>query len=112
MTLFEKIVRRDITAHIVYEDAEIIAFNDIDPKAPVHVLIVPKRVIHRVGEARESDAALLGRLLLASQEVAKQAGVFDTGYRLVINHGPDAGESVPHLHLHLLGGRPLGWPPG
>ena len=112
MTLFEKIIQREIPARIVYEDPEIIAFHDIDPKAPVHVLIVPKRVISRVGQAKETDVPLLGKLLYASQQIATSLGVIDGGYRLVINHGPDAGETVPHLHVHLLGGRLLGWPPG
>ena len=84
----------------------------MDPKAPVHALIVPRRVIARVGEATEADATVLGRLLLASRAVAERLGVLDSGYRLVINHGRDAGESVPHLHVHLLGGRHLAWPPG
>ena len=112
MTLFEKIAAREIPAHIVYEDEDLLAFHDIDPKAPVHVLIVPKRAIPRIGEATEADAALLGKLVLAGPHVAKLLGVQDSGYRLVINHGPDAGESVPHLHMHLLGGRSLAWPPG
>lgn len=112
MTLFEKIVAREIPARIVAESEEWIAFHDIAPQAPVHVLIVPKRVISRVGEASEADGALLGELLLASQEVARRLGVWESGYRLVINHGRDGGETVPHLHVHLLGGRPLGWPPG
>ena len=112
MTLFEKIISREIPARIAYETSEIIAFHDVDPKAPVHVLIVPKRVIPRLGTAEESDAGLLGKLLVASREVATRLGVLESGYRLVINHGPDAGESVPHLHVHLLGGRPLAWPPG
>ena len=112
MTLFEKIIDREIPAQIVYEDQEIIAFHDIDSKAPVHVLIVPKRVIPRIGEAEAPDVNLLGKLLFASREVAKRLGVLESGYRLVINHGGDAGESVPHLHVHLLGGRPLAWPPG
>ena len=112
MTLFEKIIAREVPADIVYETDDLIAFRDVHPQAPVHVLIVPKSVVARIGEAQMSHAALLGNLLLASQEVAKQLGVFDSGYRLVINHGPDAGESVPHLHVHLLGGRSLAWPPG
>ena len=112
VTMFEKIVAREVPARIVYEDANLIAFHDIDPKAPVHVLIVPKRVIPRVGEAAEADAELLGKLLMAAPRVAELLGVQDSGYRLVINHGPDAGESVPHLHVHLLGGRNLAWPPG
>ena len=112
MTLFEKIVAREIPARIVYEDAEVIAFHDIDPKAPVHVLIVPKRVLPRIGEATDADIGLLGKLLTVAPQVARNLGVQDSGYRLVINHGPDAGESVPHLHIHLLGGRSLAWPPG
>lgn len=112
MTLFEKIIAREIPARIVHEDEHCIALHDIDPKAPVHILIVPKRVIPRVGEAAEGDEGLLGHLLRISRQVAEQAGVLQSGYRLVINHGRDAGETVPHLHVHLLGGRPLAWPPG
>ena len=112
MTLFEKIASREIPARIVYEEEDLIAFHDANPQAPVHVLIVPKRAISRIGEAGDGDAALLGRLLLASRKVAEITGVLQSGYRLVINHGPDAGESVPHLHVHLLGKRQLAWPPG
>ena len=112
MTVFERIIAREIPAQIVYEDADVVAFRDTDPKAPVHALIVPRRLIARVGEATEADAAVLGRLLLVSRAVAERLGVLDSGYRLVINHGRDAGESVPHLHVHLLGGRHLAWPPG
>lgn len=112
MTLFEKIVRREIPANIVWEDDELIALHDVNPQAPVHVLIIPKKVIARVGEADAADAELLGKLLVASQQIARDLGVHQTGYRLVINHGADAGETVPHLHVHLLGGRSLGWPPG
>ena len=112
MTIFEKIARREIPAKIVYENEDLLAFHDVNPQAPVHVLIIPKRCIPRIGEAEESDTQLLGRLLLAAPRVANLLGVSKSGYRLVINHGPDAGESVPHLHLHLLAGRPLAWPPG
>lgn len=112
MTIFEKIIAREIPARIVEETEEWIAFHDVAPQAPVHVLIVPKRLIARVGVAAEGDAVLLGRLLLATQLVAKKLGVFETGYRVVINNGGDGGETVPHLHVHLLGGRALGWPPG
>ena len=112
MTLFERIAAREVPSEIVYEDEEIFAFRDINPQAPVHVLIVPKRVIARIGDAAAQDAALLGRLLLTGQKLAAELGVSKTGYRLVLNNGPDAGESIPHLHLHLLGGRPLHWPPG
>jgi histidine triad (HIT) family protein len=112
MTIFEKIVAREIPAHIVHETDEFLAFHDVNPQAPVHVLIVPKRVIPRLAEASGVDADLLGRMLVASGEVAEKLGVATSGYRLVINNGPDAGESVPHLHMHLLGGRNLAWPPG
>jgi histidine triad (HIT) family protein len=112
MTLFEKIVARQIPADIVYEDDQILAFRDIKPQAPVHVLLIPKRLIPRIGEAQASDAALLGHLLTTVPEVARRVGVSEGGYRLVINNGRDGGETVPHLHCHLLGGRPLEWPPG
>lgn len=112
MTIFEKIAAKEIPAKIVHEEEDLIAFHDVNPQAPVHVLIVPKRCIPRIGEAQCADAELLGKLLLASKQIAHKLGVFESGYRLVINHGPDAGESVPHLHVHLLGSRPLAWPPG
>lgn len=111
-TLFEKISAREIPANIVYEDDLVLAFEDIKPAAPVHVLIVPKRPIPRVGEAVPSDHHVLGHLLLKAAEVAAKLGLKETGYRLVINNGPNAGESVPHLHCHILGGRHLNWPPG
>jgi len=112
MTLFEKIVARQIPAEIVFEDEQVLAFRDINPQAPVHILIVPKRVIARIGLAVESDAGVLGHLLTRVPEIARRAGVVEGGYRLVINNGRDGGETVPHLHCHLLGGRPLSWPPG
>jgi histidine triad (HIT) family protein len=112
MTLFERIAAREVPAEIVYEDDEIFAFRDINPQAPVHVLIVPKRVIARIGDATAQDAALLGRLLLTAQKLAAELGISDTGYRLVLNNGRHAGETIPHMHLHLLGGRSLHWPPG
>jgi histidine triad (HIT) family protein len=112
MTLFEKIAARQIPADIVYEDDLVLAFRDIKPQAPTHVLIVPKRPLSRVGEAVAEDQALLGHLLLKAAEVARQVGLAETGYRLVINNGRDGGETVPHLHCHILGGRPLDWPPG
>jgi histidine triad (HIT) family protein len=96
----------------VYEEEDFLAIRDVNPMAPVHVLIIPKKPIARVGEAQPEDAAVLGRMLAASGRIARQLGVYDSGYRLVINHGPDAGESVPHLHIHLLGKRSLAWPPG
>ena len=112
MTLFEKIAAREIPARIVHETDELLAFHDVNPQAPVHVLIVPKRVIPRIADAVPADAELLGKLLIASREIAQKLGVAESGYRLVINSGRDAGESVPHLHVHLLGGRHLAWPPG
>jgi len=112
MTLFEKIIARQIPASIVAETSEWLAFHDIQPQAPVHVLVVPKKPIPRVGSARVEDAELLGALLLGASEVARLTGVLETGFRVVINHGADGGETVPHLHVHVLGGRPLGWPPG
>lgn len=112
MTLFEKIAAREIPARIVAEGEDWLAFHDVNPQAPTHVLIVPKRVIPRLDQAAEEDAALLGRMLLAAKEIAQSLGVADSGFRIVINNGRDAGESVPHLHIHLLGGRPLAWPPG
>lgn len=110
-TLFEKIAAREIPAAIVYEDDLVLAFRDIHPQAPVHVLIVPKQSIPRIGLAAPTDQALLGHLVLKAAEVARQLGL-GNGYRLVINNGPDGGETVPHLHCHILGGRPLAWPPG
>ena len=112
MTLFEKIVRREIPADIVWENDEVLAFRDVNPQAPVHVLIVPKRVVPRLAEATPADEALLGKLLLAARAVAEKLDLVKSGYRVVINSGPDAGESVPHLHLHVLGKRTLAWPPG
>jgi len=111
-SLFEKIVSREIPATIVYEDDKVIAFRDVKPQAPVHVLIVPKKPIARIAEAQPEDHAILGHLLLKAAEVARQLGLTQTGFRLVFNNGPDAGEAVPHLHCHILGGRKMGWPPG
>jgi histidine triad (HIT) family protein len=112
MSIFEKIIARQISARIVAETDEWIAFHDIQPQAPVQVLVVPKRVIVRIGEADAADAPLLGALLLGAQQVARSLGLLESGFRVVINHGRDGGETVPHLHVHVLGGRPLGWPPG
>jgi len=111
-TLFEKIAAREIPAQIVYEDDLVLALRDIKPAAPAHVLIVPKKPIPRIAEAQSDDHKVLGHLLLKAAEVAKSLGLNEGGYRLVINNGPNAGESVPHLHLHILGGRQLAWPPG
>ena len=110
-TLFEKIIAREIPAAIVYEDDLVLAIRDINPQAPVHVLIFPKKVIPRIGEAQADDRELLGHILLKAAEVAKKLDL-KSGYRLVINNGADGGETVPHLHVHILGGRHMAWPPG
>src|SRR5713101_361669 len=111
-TLFEKVIAREIPATIVYEDDLVLAFSDIKPQAPVHVLIIPKKPIPRIAEAKPEDHKVLGHLLLKAAEVAEKLGLKTTGFRLVFNNGPDAGEAVPHLHCHILGGRAMGWPPG
>lgn len=110
-TLFEKICDKEIPAAIVYEDEHCVAFKDINPGAPTHVLLVPRKPIPKLSDATAADQALLGHLLLAASKVATQLGVGDA-FRLAINNGAGAGQSVFHLHLHLLGGRPLKWPPG
>jgi len=112
MTLFEKIIAREIPADIIYEDDLVIAFNDINPKAPTHVLIIPKKPIPRIAEAQPEDHRVLGHLLLKASEVAGELGLHEKGFRLVFNNGADAGETVPHMHLHILGGREMIWPPG
>jgi histidine triad (HIT) family protein len=111
-TLFEKIAAREIPAVIIYEDDLVFAFRDIHPQAPTHILIVPKKPIPRIAETTADDQPLLGHLLLKAAKVAEQAGLKKSGYRLVINNGADGGETVPHLHCHILGGRHLAWPPG
>lgn len=111
-SIFEKIIDREIPADIVLETESILAFRDIDPKAPVHVLVIPKKRHDRIAEVPETDEALLGKLLLGAQAVAAKLGITKSGFRIVINNGPDGGETVPHLHVHVLGGRPLAWPPG
>ena len=110
--IFTKIIAKQIPAKIVYEDDRALAFRDIKPEAPLHVLIVPKREITNMAEAQVEDESLLGHLLTVAAEIARREGVADTGYRLVINNGRDAGQAVAYLHVHLLGGRALGWPPG
>ena len=110
-TLFQKIIAREIPANIEHEDEHCIVIHDIQPQAPVHVLIIPKKLIPRVGEADAADQAVLGHLLLTAKAVAAKLDLAN-GFRLVINNGPDGCESVPHLHVHLLGQRQLQWPPG
>lgn len=112
MTLFEKIIARQIPATIVYEDDLVLAFKDIKPGAPTHILVVPKKPIPRIAEAQPEDHKVLGHMLLKAAEIAKKSGLEQSGFRLVINNGPDSGEAVPHLHLHILGGRSMSWPPG
>ena len=111
-TLFDKIIAREIPAAIVYEDDLVLAIRDINPQAPTHVLIVPKKAIPRISEVKTADQQLLGHLLLKAAEVADKLGLTPSGYRLVINNGADGGETVEHLHIHILGGRHMAWPPG
>jgi histidine triad (HIT) family protein len=111
MTLFEKIAAREIPADIVHEDDLCLAFRDISPQAPVHILVVPKKPVPRLADSSPQDQALLGHLLLTVAGIARREGLAE-GFRTVINNGPHGGETVPHLHLHLLGGRHLSWPPG
>jgi histidine triad (HIT) family protein len=112
MTLFEKIIARSIPAEFLHEDDLCVAIRDINPQAPVHFLVIPKKPIPRLAEAQAEDAALLGHLLLIAARVASENGIAESGYRVVINNGRDGGESIPHLHVHVLGRRPLHWPPG
>jgi histidine triad (HIT) family protein len=111
-TIFSKIIAREIPARIAYEDDLCLAFHDVNPQAPVHFLVVPKREITRVAVTTSSDESLLGHLIYVAQTVARQEGLHNSGFRLVINNGADGGETVPHLHVHVLGGREMLWPPG
>jgi histidine triad (HIT) family protein len=110
-TIFKRIIDKEIPANVVYEDDRCLAFRDVNPQAPVHVLVIPKQEIPSLAEVADGDAALLGHLLFTARSLATTLGLAQ-GYRVVINCGPDGGQSVDHLHLHLLGGRTLGWPPG
>jgi histidine triad (HIT) family protein len=110
--LFCKFVSKEIPTQVVFEDESCLAFEDIHPKAPVHTLIVPKRHIESLNAAGAQDENLLGHLLLIAQQLARLKGVADSGYRAVINSGPDGGQSVFHVHIHLMGGRSMAWPPG
>ena len=112
MTIFSKIISGEIPADIVYEDPDVLAFRDINPQAPVHILVIPKSPLVSVAHAEAEDTLLMGKVLMAAASVARQEGLEDDGYRLVTNVGKDGGQSVHHLHVHVLGGRPLRWPPG
>jgi histidine triad (HIT) family protein len=111
-TIFKKIIDKEIPADIVFEDEFCLAFRDIDPKAPVHILIIPKKEIPTMAEVSEFDKELLGHLYLVASKVAKDEGISESGYRLVVNTNPEGGQEVYHLHIHLLGGRQMTWPPG
>ncbi len=110
--IFCRIAAKEVSSEIVAEDEQVVAFRDINPQAPVHILVIPKKHLANVAAAGEADEGLLGHLLRVGAQVAAEAGVAESGYRMVLNRGEDAGEAVPHTHLHVIGGRALGWPPG
>ena len=110
--LFCRIVNKEVPARILFENDDVLAFADLSPQAPVHALVIPKRHIDSVDGSSDSDALLLGKVMRAARQVARDAGLGDSGNRLVANNGEGAGQSVLHLHVHVLGGRPLAWPPG
>jgi len=112
MTLFEKIANKEIPATIVHEDDDVVGFRDIHPQAPQHIVIIPRRPIPSINDVTPRDAELLGKLIIVAKQLAAQFGIAESGYRLVFNCGLDAGQSVDHIHLHLIGGRELAWPPG
>ncbi len=111
-TIFSKIIRKEITAKIVFEDELCLAFHDVSPQAPVHVLVIPKKPIESLLQLQSIDAELLGHMWLVIPKVAAEVGLGESGYRVVVNCGCDGGQSVDHLHFHILGGRSLRWPPG
>lgn len=111
-TIFTKILNKEIPADIVHEDDRCIAFSDINPQAPVHILIIPRKAFENIDAMTDADAPLLGHLFVVARDLARTQGVAEAGYRLVINNGDHAGQTVGHLHLHLIGGRRLTWPPG
>ncbi len=111
-TIFSKIIQKEIPAKIIYEDEEVLAFEDISPQAPVHILIIPKKEIPTLNDLTVEDAALMGKLFLTAQKIAKEQGFAEKGYRTVFNCNEDGGQTVDHIHLHLLAGRSLTWPPG
>ena len=110
--IFCKIASGEINASIVYQDDEVVAFNDLNPQAPTHVLVIPRKHVARISEFEDEDAALAGRLILTANRIARDLGLVEPGYRMVLNCNEGAGQSVWHVHLHLLGGRTFGWPPG
>lgn len=112
MCLFCNIANKVIPSNVLFEQDDLLAFHDITPQAPIHVLVIPKRHVTSLAEAIDADAALLGKLSLAAKRVAVESGIDESGFRVVMNSGPDAGQSVAHLHLHVLGGRAMSWPPG
>lgn len=111
-TIFSKIINKEIPAKIIFEDEKVIAFHDVNPQAPQHFLIIPKKEIPRLSDASPADQSLLGYMLVKAADLARELGLSEDGYRLVINNGDNGGQTVFHLHMHILGGRPLQWPPG
>ena len=111
-TIFKRIIDKEIPAEIVYEDDQCLAFRDIAPQAPTHILIIPKKEIPAIDALADEDAPLLGHMWLVIRDLARQEGLTEGGYRVVVNNGRDGGQAVDHLHFHLLGGRPMKWPPG
>jgi histidine triad (HIT) family protein len=111
-SIFTKIINREIPASIIFEDEDLIAFNDVNPQAPIHILIVPKKPIPTLNDALDSDSNLLGKIVITAKKIAKENGIDQDGYRLVFNCNEGAGQTVFHIHCHLLGGRKLNWPPG
>lgn len=111
-TIFSKIINKEMDADIVFEDDRSLAFRDINPQAPTHILVIPKKPIEKLADAKEEHKEILGHLLLKASEIAKKEGLEESGYRIVINNGSGAGQTVFHLHVHIIGGRPLNWPPG
>lgn len=110
-SIFTKIIKREIPANILFEDDDVIAFNDISPKAPIHILIVPKVQIPTINDLQEDDAVLIGKVILRAKDIAKKMGIDERGYRLIFNCNKEGGQSVFHIHLHLIGGKQLGWSP-
>ena len=111
-TIFQKIIDREIKADIIFENGNIIAFNDVNPVAPIHILIVPKKLIESINSIMEEDSKLIGEMFLVAKELAKKLKINESGYRTVFNTNNDGGQTVYHIHLHLIGGRKLDWPPG